>query len=221
LLLAGTGFYAWWTHARMADETEHRRQAEAALQDALTRTAALQQQVAQQQEALNAVRESVERRAGDVGDLQDTLIRREVELEQLQARVAQMEKESAGLRRALAQRDEMLTFLRSAHVRVISLAGLEAAKSAGAFLLYDQDSQKAFFYAFNMPPLPAGKTYQVWAIVEKPMSAGVFHPDEGQKGRLILKGLPALTDIRTFAVSVEPAGGSTQPRGQIYLAGRV
>jgi anti-sigma-K factor RskA len=135
--------------------------------------------------------------------------------------LAQAEKETGGLQRALAQRDEMLTFLRSAHVQVISLAGLEMAKSAGAFLLYDLETKKAFFYAFNMPPLPPGKTYQLWAIIDKPFSAGVFSTDEGHKSRLVIRSLPDLSQVTKFAVSLEPEGGRPQPTGAIYLAGQV
>ena len=104
-------------------------------------------------------------------------------------------------------------------VSSLSLAGLEQAKSAGAFLLYDQETKKAFFYAFNMPPLPAGKTYQLWAIVDKPVSAGTFEPDPGHKSRLLIRSIPPLESITKFAVSVEPQGGLPQPTGEIYLIG--
>jgi hypothetical protein len=220
LLIVGIAAYALWVHSQAVGEREQRRQVEATLQQALARTTTLQQQVAEQEQQLIALREDLTKRAGDVGDIHNTLIEREVVLDQVRAQLAQSEKETAGLRRILAQRDEMLTFLKSAYVQVVSLSGLEAAKSAGAFLLYDQQTRKAFFYAFNMPPLPEGKTYQLWAIVDKPMNAGVFHTDEGNKGRLLMKDLPVLSQIKKFAVSLEPEGGRPQPTGQLYLAGQ-
>lgn len=217
VLLAGTGFYAWTLHSRMATDTEQRRQAETTLQTALAKVNTLQQQVDRQEQTLTTMREQ----AGTAGAMETTLRDRDGELAQLRTQLSQAEKEVTTMRKVLSQRDEMLTFLRSAHVKVVSLAGLEGAKSAGAFLLYDQDSKKAFFYAFNMPPLPAGKTYQLWAIVDKPLSAGVFDTDAGNKGRLIVRSLPELSHANKFAVSMEPEGGRPQPTGTIYLAGQL
>jgi anti-sigma-K factor RskA len=71
-----------------------------------------------------------------------------------------------------------------------------------------------------MPALPPGKTYQLWAIVDKPMSAGTFRTDSGHKSRVVLKDLPDLSRISKFAVSLEPDGGRPQPTGAIYLAGQ-
>jgi len=220
VLLLGTGWYAWMTHRQVANEAAQRRQIEVALHDAWTRTAALQQDLTQQEQALASLKEEVEQRIGTVSDTRDKLIEREAELDVVREELSRREQETAGLRKALAQRDDMLTFLRSAHVKVVSLAGVESAKSAGAFLLYDHETKKAFFYAFNMPALPPGKTYQLWAIVDKPMSAGTFRTDSGHKSRIVLKDLPDLSRISKFAVSLEPEGGRPQPTGAIYLAGQ-
>ncbi|HKN87934.1 MAG TPA: anti-sigma factor [Nitrospiraceae bacterium] len=220
ILLAGTGWYAWMTHRQVANEAGEREQIEAALHDASTRTAALQQDLTQQEQALASLKEEVEHRIGTVSDTRNKLIEREAELDIAREQLSRREQETANLRKALAQRDDMLTFLRSAHVKVVSLAGIESAKSAGAFLLYDNETKKAFFYAFNMPELPPGKTYQLWAIVDKPMSAGTFRTDSGHKSRVVLKDLPDLSRISKFAVSLEPEGGRPQPTGTIYLAGQ-
>jgi len=220
ILLTGTGWYAWMTHRQVADEAAQREQIETALHDASTRTAALQQDLRQEEQALASLKEEVEHRIGTVSDTRNKLIEREAELDVVREELSRREQEIAGLRKALGQRDDMLTFLRSAHVKVVSLAGAESAKSAGAFLLYDHETKKAFFYAFNMPALPPGKTYQLWAIVDKPMSAGTFRTDSGHKSRVVLKDLPDLSRISQFAVSLEPEGGRPQPTGTIYLAGQ-
>lgn len=221
LLLIVTGSYAWLTHAQVAQENAHRTQIETALKDALGRTAVLQQDLTQQERALASLKEEVEQRVGSAGEARAKLIEREAELDIIRQELAKREQETAGLRKAVAQRDDMLTFLKSAHVKVVSLSGVESAKAAGAFLLYDKDTKKAFFYAFNMPPLPVGKTYQLWAIVDKPISAGTFGTDSGHKSRVVLTNLPDLSRASKLAVSVEPAGGRPQPTGSIYLAGQL
>jgi anti-sigma-K factor RskA len=219
VLLAGTGWYAWMTHRQVAGEAAQREQIEADLHDATTRTASLQKDLTQQEQALASLKEEIEHRIGTVSDTRSKLIEKEVELDVVREELSKREQETSVLRKTLAQRDDMLTFLRSAHVKVVSLTGVESARSAGAFLLYDKETKRAFFYAFNMPPLPPGKTYQLWAIVDKPMSAGTFRTDSGQKSRVVLKDLPDLSRISKFAVSLEPEGGRPKPTGAIYLAG--
>jgi anti-sigma-K factor RskA len=221
LLLLGTGTYALFLRSQITSEGEHQEHIEAALQNEAKRIASLQQQITEQERQLAELRTEFTGRTGDLDELRTALADREGQLAQLQKELVEREQEAADLRKTVAQRDEMLTFLKSPHVRVISLAGLERAKEAGALLLFDPDSKKAFFYAFNMPPLPAGKTYQLWAILDKPVSAGTFSTDAGQKSRLILRNLPNFARITQFAVSLEPEGGRPQPTGDLYLSGRL
>ena len=221
LVLVITAWYTQSLRSQIEDESAQRQRVEVAFQESAGKFTALQQQVTQQEQELVTLKEHIASHSGDVGTVKAALAGREAELEALRTQLSQRERETATLRTALAQRDEMLTFLRSPSVKVISLAGLEKAKTAGAFLLFDPDSKKAFFYAFNMPPLPSGKTYQLWAIVDKPVSAGTFLTDAGQKGRLVVRSVPELKRISKFAVSLEPAGGNPQPTGDLYLMGQL
>lgn len=221
LILALAAWSLQGVKSQVAVEAAQRQAAEAALQEGTERLMALQRQVTDQEQTLAALRQDVASRSGDLGEFQAALAGREAELDDLRAQLAQRERDTAGLRAALAQRDEMLTFLRSPGVKVVSLAGLEKARTAGAFLLFDPETRKAFLYAFNLPPLPGGKTYQLWAIVDKPVSAGTFSTDAGQKARLVVRGAPELARITKFAVSMEPEGGRPQPTGDIYLMGQL
>jgi anti-sigma-K factor RskA len=100
-----------------------------------------------------------------------------------------------------------------------SLSGTDMAKDAYAMVFVEPDTRRGFFYVNNLPALPAGKTYQLWVITDKPVSAGVFSLDRGRKGRLMLQNIPEVGKIQKFAVSLEPEGGRPQPTGSIYLAG--
>jgi anti-sigma-K factor RskA len=221
LLLAGSVFYALSIRSQVMTEAEQRQKVETALQSEAARIAELQKQVTEQERLLVGLREEVTSRIGSLTELKTVLANRETELAQLRAQLAQREQGAGSLRKALAQRDEMLAFLRSPNVKVVSLAGSAMAKSAGALLLVDPESKKALLYAFNLPPLPAGKTYQLWAILDKPVSAGTFSTDTGHKSRLVLRSMPDPARITQFAVSLEPEGGRPQPTGDIYLVGRL
>jgi anti-sigma-K factor RskA len=69
--------------------------------------------------------------------------------------------------------------------------------------------------------LPPGKAYQLWAIMDKPVSAGTFGVDTGHKCRHMAKGIPDPSRVTKFAVSLEPEGGRPQPTGEIYLVGEL
>ena len=94
------------------------------------------------------------------------------------------------------------------------------AKSGRRVLLFDPTTKKAWLYAFNLPALPSGKVYQLWAIDDKPVSAGVFGLDAGQKARMFIKNMGEFPRMKKFAVTVEPDGGRPEPTGAIYLIGQ-
>ena len=69
--------------------------------------------------------------------------------------------------------------------------------------------------AFDLPPIPSDKDYQLWFLPEtkgaKPVSAGILAPGPGgsQFGSI---PIPAdLKKINGAAISLEPKGGSPQP----------
>ncbi|MEW6248180.1 MAG: anti-sigma factor [Nitrospirota bacterium] len=221
LVVAGAGYVGWTLYMQTPAETERLQQLETALQRETAKMASLQREVRDKELALAQMRQELERQDVEIGELRDTVIRREAELDDARAQLAQLEKDSTAFRRVRALQDEIAALLRMPTVKVVSLSGSEMAKGAGGLLLYDPDTKKAWLYAFNLPPLPGGKTYQLWAVQEKPVSAGTFTTDAGQKGRLLIRYLPEFSRTTKFAVSLEPEGGRPQPTGAIYLIGQL
>ena len=217
VLVMGLGIYAFFLKSRVAIETAHRQQAEDNLEKAGLLAAALQQELAQARQELNESKQQLTALHG----LQDMVAKREMAVERLRAQLAQKEQELVTLYKTASPKDEMLAMLQSANVRVLSLAGTDYAKSAGGMIFYDAERGKAFLYAFNLPALPRGKVYQLWAITTKPVSAGTFSADTGRKSRHLARSLPAKSGITKFAVSIEPEGGQPQPTGAIYLTGQL
>ena len=75
--------------------------------------------------------------------------------------------------------------------------------------------------ADHLPPMPSGKTYQLWFIVDgRPVSGGIFNAD--RTGRGFLRAQVPLSALKasTFAVTLEPAGGTSAPTGDKYLLGQ-
>lgn len=79
-------------------------------------------------------------------------------------------------------------------------------KTGGSVKLYSSASaDSAVIIAKDLPSPGAGKVYQVWMIDRSgPTSQGTFHTG----GQMIMKGVAGADRV---AVTVEPAGGSTEP----------
>lgn len=218
VLVVGTLLYGVYL---TTSGNEQLSQVQIALREESQHIAAAQRRLSAQEQELVQLRDQLGLRTQELEQLKADMVSREEQVDRLQTQVASAEGGTAELRAALAQRDEILALLRSPDVKVVSMAGLQDAKAAGGFILFDRATQKALFYAFNLPALPPDKTYQLWAIVDKPISAGTFAPDQGQKTRGVVRSLPSPTKITKFAVSVEPLGGRPQPTGAIYLMGQL
>ena len=214
-ILLGMGFYAYSLKSKVAMEVAQRQAVEAGFQQLTIVAGTLRQELTQAQQELTESKQ----RLSTMAALKDTVAQREMDIDQLHTQLAEKQQELVALYKKASPRDEMLAMLQSASVRVLSLAGTDAAKSAGGLILYDPERGKAFLYAFNLPALQRGKVYQLWAITTKPVSAGTFSADTGHKSRHLVRSLPAKSGITKFAVSIEPEGGRPQPTGVIYLHG--
>jgi anti-sigma-K factor RskA len=76
-------------------------------------------------------------------------------------------------------------------------------------------------YSAELPELPAEKAYQMWLVPTSgaPISAGTFLAG-GTRGTEPWEAeVPANSEAKVFAVTVEPAGGVPKPTGKIILLG--
>src|SRR5688572_2263723 len=118
-----------------------------------------------------------------------------------------------------AQRwNEFAAILSSPGAKVTPLRGSGPAAAASAQFVYDS-SGNAMLMASGLPPAPAGKEYQLWFIVGQnpPIPSGTFAPDNIGRGDLTAQVPDRALNSAVFAVTLEPAGGSTAPTSAIYL----
>ncbi len=139
---------------------------------------------------------------------------------QLQVANEDLKRTSRDLSERLAQTQGALTALTSPDTRPVALAGQGEASSARATAFLDVSGGRLLLYVNGLRPPPAGRTYQLWVIVEnKPVSLGIFDVDAGGKAHMTAEKLPELRGPITIAVTQEPAGGVPQPTGPMVLAG--
>jgi anti-sigma-K factor RskA len=216
-LLIGAILYAYILHSRVTTESDQRRQVEAVLQEESKRVALLKKQVAEQEQQVAALKAQFTERSSDISRFKEALVSRDHELVNIHKDLVQRDQELVSLRKTFAQRSEMLGVLQSPNVKVIWLSGSHRAPSARAIVLFDPQTRKGLLYAYNLPQPPAGKTYHLWAILDKPVSAGTITIDSGNKSRLLIKGTPNWARVSKFAVSLERQGGRPKLPGDLYL----
>ena len=214
LLILGVGGYlAWNVAAERSVDTSKIQQLEVSLQEKSTKLASLHREVGDQTKALAELRNEMQQRVNEAADAKEQLAQRDAELEEIRVQLSQR----GGARTVRTPQDELATLLQIPNVKAVSLTGSDMAKRAAGFLLYDSRTQKVWLYSMNLPECPTGTTYQLWAILDKPVSIGTFHMDRGDTAHLLVKKVPSFTDAKTFAVSLEPSGGRPQPTGPMYL----
>ncbi|MBA2339673.1 MAG: anti-sigma factor [Pyrinomonadaceae bacterium] len=183
--------------------------------EAQTQLAALTNQNAQLQRELARLTERT-------AELQTQIASYSTRNSELQTEITRLSKRNNDLQTELARREAEPSPLAAPDTRAVTLAGTKAARGARGNLTYDNRTGGITLYAYNLPPAPPGKAYQLWVIAGgKPISGGVFTTDEA--GRATLRGqVPAGgRKPSAFAVTLEPEGGSIKPTGNKYLLGSV
>jgi anti-sigma-K factor RskA len=99
----------------------------------------------------------------------------------------------------------------------VSLKGTNIQPHAQGQLIANPSSQSAVLVVTGLPPLEAGKTYQVWLIANAPVSAGLLTVDANGQGVLIITSTESIGSFKSLGISVEPSGGSPQPTGDIVV----
>lgn len=118
---------------------------------------------------------------------------------------------------ALARFDSMAAALSGPNVQFATLAG---DTDPALRLVWNRDRNLLLVAAQNLPPLPEGRTFQLWGIRgdDAPVSLGTF--ETGPQGdALVTLSADLADDYDVSAITEEPAGGSPQPTTTPFLVG--
>ncbi len=143
-------------------------------------------------------------------------------LREARARADATERQMADAQRAASDAQVAVAVLTAPDVARIDLAGEPVAPQASARAFWSR-SRGMVFTASNLPPLPAGRTYQLWVVTAQaqPISAGLLAPDAAGNVSDTFNTPPDLPQPAALAVTIEPAGGVPSPTGERYLIGTV
>src|SRR4029450_3589451 len=103
----------------------------------------------------------------------------------------------------------------------VQRSGQRVARQASARAFWSR-SQGLVFTASNLPPLPAGRTYQLWiGTAEWPIGAGLLEPRTDGGVNVVYSMPSGVNRPVAFAVTIDPEGGLPAPTGDKYLVGVV
>lgn len=120
--------------------------------------------------------------------------------------------------RQLAERDSLLGLFLGSDIRTATLSATDQPPSARIF--WNTQTSAMLVTAFDLPPAPDGRTYQLWGIAtgSDPVSLGTFQT--GADGTAVVqRTAPAGAVFEIGAITDEPTGGSPQPTTTPFLVG--
>lgn len=145
-----------------------------------------------------------------------------LEIASLRRTLSEKEEALISLHLSLSEKEDALSLISARQTRAVLLTGDTSSSNALSKIFWNPERNTGFFFAFDLPLLPNGKVYQLWAIQQgTPVDAGVFSFSV-ETGSFKVKPIPNPSEaIQLFAITTEPTGGSSQPTGEILLKGEV
>jgi anti-sigma-K factor RskA len=102
--------------------------------------------------------------------------------------------------------DNEMKIVQSKYSLPLKMNGSELAPEADAKIYWLTNTGEIFIDPRNLPPTPAGKQYQLWAIVDgKAIDAGLIKSSDGRTFRL--QQMKTFGKAQAFAITLEVEGG--------------
>lgn len=118
-----------------------------------------------------------------------------------------------------ANYESKIAIIQNTDYKKVLLKGTPDAPNAVASVYFNPKNSEVVITSLSMPVLPAGKQYQLWAIINgKPVDAGLIN-EADSLGKMKLS-----PNAQAFAISLENIGGSTTeagPKGAVMAVGNV
>jgi anti-sigma-K factor RskA len=136
-------------------------------------------------------------------------------------RVVSLEARASEQQQKLDDAEGFVKSLISSDAERFTLVASQAPPQPQGKVIYVRRHGTVVFLADNMPPLPPQKTYELWLIPKTgaPVAAGLFKPDSHGSATILQPPLLAGTEAQTFAITVEPEGGSAAPTSKPIMVG--
>lgn len=129
---------------------------------------------------------------------------------------ARLRQQVTGLQAQVGKQQDVIAMLQQPKTRLVSLKGMDRAADASGSIVVTPGEPKAVLVLQNLPALPQGQYYQLWAVV-----AGQKIPWErfssNDRGNVFTKLLLPANQITTLVVTVEAATDPRNPSGPMVM----
>lgn len=127
----------------------------------------------------------------------------------LREQTNQLAEQSNILKANFEETSNKLAKLEHPYLRIIPLKGLEKTPNCHVTIYWNAKNGETMAMANSLPKPPAGKQYQLWAIVDgKPVDMGMF---KQSADKLDLEPMKVMENPQAFAVTLEDEGGVPEP----------
>lgn len=137
-------------------------------------------------------------------------------------RLEALRADAARTQATIEEAKHLLALLTDPSAMHVTLVAAQARPQPAGKAIYMPRNGALVFMASNLAPLAPAKTYELWLVPmhgEKPMPAGMFKPDPRGNAMVMMPPMTAGVEARTFAVTIEPEGGSPTPTMPMVLVG--
>lgn len=101
----------------------------------------------------------------------------------------------------------------------VVLKGTPNAPNALAKIFWMKNTGDVYVDPSNLPAVPEGKQYQLWAIIDgKPVDGGMISTE---KGIYHIQKMKSFGHADAFAITLEKTGGSPTPQGEMYVISKI
>jgi anti-sigma-K factor RskA len=154
--------------------------------------------------------------------LYDELDRRGETVDVLQKALTEAAFRQQNLQNLLQEQDQAMRVVALGGQGQEDLVGTLPASQARGRYMYSEEEGLGVLFLINLPQLSTDETYQLWVLREglSPVSGGTFTPESDGSARSIVRTSDLGGTLAGMAITVEPAGGSTTPTGEIVLQGQ-
>ena len=106
------------------------------------------------------------------------------------------------------------------YAHAVTLNGTPHSPEAIARIYWMKDKGgDVFVDPSNLPQVPSGMQYQLWAIIDgKPVDAGMISTDNGIYH---IQKMKSFGNVQAFAITMEKAGGSPTPKGEMVVMSKI
>lgn len=187
--------------------------------------------LAMQVQAMSEVEEEARRQLIRVRDERDAAESKNLsaagQLARLQTELESARQSGQAAQQQVTALSEEITQLRRkdafSQMQIATLQSTVAAYKEGvAVVVWDSDKMQGVLKLEKMPPVEAGKDYQLWVVDPKnpePVPAGIVRVDAQGFASVDFKPADTVSSAAKFALSIEREGGVPKNEGPIILIG--